>query len=104
MLNEAAPEAPAPPVVPLPAMAAMDMANQLRTVGTTLVSTVGGASGPLYGTAFLRAGAAAVFGDAQACTPWTYQSSFSSSSSDRVLPAATFSVPFWSLIGPAKAS
>jgi dihydroxyacetone kinase-like protein len=30
----------------------------LKTVGTTLVSTVGGASGPLYGTAFLRAGVA----------------------------------------------
>ncbi|TMB84098.1 MAG: dihydroxyacetone kinase subunit L, partial [Chloroflexi bacterium] len=30
----------------------------LKTVGTTLVSTVGGASGPLYGTAFLRAGMA----------------------------------------------
>lgn len=29
----------------------------LRTVGMTLVSTVGGASGPLYGTAFLRAAA-----------------------------------------------
>jgi dihydroxyacetone kinase-like protein len=28
----------------------------LKLVGTTLVSTVGGASGPLYGTAFLRAG------------------------------------------------
>src|SRR5205809_381306 len=37
-------------------MATMDMATQLRTVGSTLVSTVGGASGPLYGTAFLRAG------------------------------------------------
>ena len=34
----------------------------LRTVGMTLVSTVGGASGPLYGTFFLRFGAAA--GDA----------------------------------------
>ena len=33
-----------------PTMAAMDMAAQLKTVGTTLVSTVGGASGPLYGT------------------------------------------------------
>ncbi len=42
-----------------PAMATMDIAAQLRTVGTTLVSTVGGASGPLYGTAYLRAGAAA---------------------------------------------
>src|SRR5947209_13498870 len=39
-------------------MATMDMAAQLRTVGSTLVSTVGGASGPLYGTAFLRAGGA----------------------------------------------
>ena len=34
----------------------------LRQVGTTLISTVGGASGPLYGTAFLRS-AAAVAGD-----------------------------------------
>lgn len=42
-----------------PAMAAMDIASQMRTVGSTLVSTVGGASGPLYGTAFLRAGGAA---------------------------------------------
>jgi phosphoenolpyruvate---glycerone phosphotransferase subunit DhaL len=30
-----------------------------RTVGMTLVSTVGGASGPLYGTFFLRVGTAA---------------------------------------------
>jgi dihydroxyacetone kinase-like protein len=43
-----------------PTMAAMDMAAQLKTVGTTLVSTVGGASGPLYGTAFLRAGTAII--------------------------------------------
>jgi len=41
-----------------PTMASMDMATQLRTVGSTLVSTVGGASGPLYGTAYLRAGGA----------------------------------------------
>jgi dihydroxyacetone kinase-like protein len=41
-----------------PTMATMDMATQLKTVGSTLVSTVGGASGPLYGTAFLRAGGA----------------------------------------------
>jgi len=39
-----------------PTMAAMDIATQLKTVGSTLVSTVGGAGGPLYGTAFLRAG------------------------------------------------
>jgi dihydroxyacetone kinase-like protein len=30
----------------------------LKLVATTLISTVGGAAGPLYGTAFLRAGAA----------------------------------------------
>jgi dihydroxyacetone kinase-like protein len=41
-----------------PGMATMDISTQLKTVGMTLVSTVGGASGPLYGTAFLRAGAA----------------------------------------------
>ncbi len=41
-----------------PTMGAMDISTQLKTVGTTLVSTVGGASGPLYGTAFLRAGTA----------------------------------------------
>lgn len=35
-----------------------DIGLILKLVGTTLVSTVGGASGPLYGTAFLRAGAA----------------------------------------------
>jgi len=39
-------------------MATMDSSTQLKTVGMTLVSTVGGASGPLYGTAFLRASAA----------------------------------------------
>jgi dihydroxyacetone kinase-like protein len=38
-----------------PEMATMDAATQLRTVGSTLVSTVGGAAGPLYGTAYLRA-------------------------------------------------
>lgn len=31
----------------------------LKLAGTTLISTVGGASGPLYGTAFLRAASAA---------------------------------------------
>jgi dihydroxyacetone kinase-like protein len=33
-----------------------DLGAILKLVGTTLVSTVGGASGPLYGTAYLRAG------------------------------------------------
>ena len=40
-------------------VAISDIGATLKTVGTTLVSTVGGASGPLYGTAFLRAGLAA---------------------------------------------
>ncbi len=38
-----------------PTMATMDISMRLRTVGSTLVSTVGGAGGPLYGTAYLRA-------------------------------------------------
>src|SRR5215469_13978551 len=42
----------------LPGVAEADVGTILKTVGTTLVSTVGGASGPLYGTAFLRAGMA----------------------------------------------
>lgn len=33
-----------------------DIGATLKTVGMTLVSTVGGASGPLYGTAFMKAG------------------------------------------------
>jgi len=32
-----------------------DIGTVMKTVGMTLVSSVGGASGPLYGTAFLRA-------------------------------------------------
>lgn len=42
----------------LPTVVEADVGTILKTVGTTLVSTVGGASGPLYGTAFLRAGTA----------------------------------------------
>lgn len=42
----------------LPVQAEADIGSLLKQVGTTLVSTVGGASGPLYGTAFLRAGIA----------------------------------------------
>ena len=33
-----------------------DIGTILKTVGMTLVSTVGGASGPLYGTAFMKMG------------------------------------------------
>jgi len=36
-----------------------DIGTLLKTVGMTLVSTVGGAGGPLYGTLFLQMGAAA---------------------------------------------
>jgi dihydroxyacetone kinase-like protein len=36
-----------------------DIGDLFKTVGMTLVSTVGGASGPLYGTLFLRMGTAA---------------------------------------------
>ena len=39
----------------LPTIADKDIGTILKTVGMTLVSTVGGASGPLYGTDFLRA-------------------------------------------------
>lgn len=36
-----------------------DIGGLLKLVGMTLISTVGGASGPLYGTAFMRAAAVA---------------------------------------------
>lgn len=42
----------------LPDLVGKDIGAILKAVGMTLVSTVGGASGPLYGTAFLKAGAA----------------------------------------------
>lgn len=42
----------------LPTLEGKDCGTVLKTVGMTLVSTVGGASGPLYGTAFMKAGAA----------------------------------------------
>ncbi|MBA3944806.1 MAG: dihydroxyacetone kinase subunit L [Herpetosiphonaceae bacterium] len=43
-------------VAKLPTVADKDIGTILKTTGMTLVSTVGGSSGPLYGTAFLRAG------------------------------------------------
>jgi dihydroxyacetone kinase-like protein len=39
----------------LPNIAEQDIGNILKTVSMTLISSVGGASGPLYGTLFLRA-------------------------------------------------
>ena len=43
----------------LPELADKDIGTVLKQTGMALVSTVGGASGPLYGTAFMKAGAAA---------------------------------------------
>lgn len=40
----------------LPTVSEKNIDDILKTVGMTLVSTVGGASGPLYGTAFIKAG------------------------------------------------
>ena len=42
----------------LPGTAGQDIGGLLKAVGMTLVSTVGGASGPLYGTFFLQIGTA----------------------------------------------
>lgn len=44
-------------VAKLPAVEDKDVGTILKTVGMTLVSTVGGASGPLLGTLFLQLGA-----------------------------------------------
>ena len=43
----------------LPTVADKDIGNILKTVGMTLISSVGGASGPLYGTFYMRGGMAA---------------------------------------------
>lgn len=42
----------------LDGMAGKEPGDVLKTVGMTLVSTVGGASGPLYGTGFMKLGGA----------------------------------------------
>ncbi len=42
----------------LPGVADSDIGNILKTTGMTLISSVGGASGPLYGTFFMRSGMA----------------------------------------------
>ncbi|HMK92979.1 MAG TPA: dihydroxyacetone kinase subunit DhaL [Thermoleophilia bacterium] len=48
-----------------------DLGAVLKTVGMTLVSTVGGAAGPLYGTLFLRMGAAAGAAGELSLAGWT---------------------------------
>jgi len=42
----------------LPSVADRDIGNILKTTGMTLISSVGGAAGPLYGTFYLRSGMA----------------------------------------------
>jgi len=42
----------------LPSLAEQDIGSILKTVSMTLISSIGGASGPLYGTWFLRASTA----------------------------------------------
>ncbi len=42
----------------LPTVADKDIGNILKTTGMTLISSVGGASGPLYGTFYMRSGMA----------------------------------------------
>ncbi|MCZ7670632.1 MAG: dihydroxyacetone kinase subunit DhaL [Chloroflexi bacterium] len=42
----------------LPTVVDNDIGNILKTIGMTLISSVGGASGPLYGTFFMRSGMA----------------------------------------------
>jgi len=44
----------------MPEVADKDIGSILKTVGMTLIGTVGGAGGPLYGTLFLQAGAKSV--------------------------------------------
>ena len=48
-----------------------DIGALLKTVGMTLVSTVGGAAGPLYGTLFLQMGAAAAGSEELDLAGWT---------------------------------
>jgi dihydroxyacetone kinase-like protein len=42
----------------LPSMTNRDIGTILKSTGLALISTIGGASGPLYGTMFMRAGTA----------------------------------------------
>jgi dihydroxyacetone kinase-like protein len=46
-------------IAQLPSVADKDIGTVLKTVSMTLISSVGGASGPLYGTLFLKASATA---------------------------------------------
>lgn len=55
----------------LDAAAGSDISATLKTVGMTLVSTVGGAAGPLYGTLFLQLGSALAGAEALSAERWS---------------------------------
>ncbi len=55
----------------LPGVADKDIGTILKTVGMTLVSTVGGAGGPLYGTLFMQMGTATAGKTDLALADWT---------------------------------
>ncbi len=55
----------------LPELADKDIGAIFKTAGMTLVSTVGGAGGPLYGTFFLQAGAIAAGKTELSLADWT---------------------------------
>ena len=58
-------------VTKLPAAATQDIGSIFKLVGMTLVGTVGGASGPLYGTLFMSMGTAAVGKTELSLDEWT---------------------------------
>jgi dihydroxyacetone kinase-like protein len=60
-------------IAALDVLAAVSPGDLLKTTGMTLVRTVGGASGPLYGTFFLRMSAAV--GNAEALDPARFAAS-----------------------------
>ena len=55
----------------LTAVSDKDIGTIFKTVGMTLVSTVGGAAGPLYGTLFMQMGTAAAGKSELALVDWT---------------------------------
>jgi dihydroxyacetone kinase-like protein len=55
----------------LPGLAQQDIGAILKSVGMTLLSTVGGASGPLYGTFFIQLGTATAGKQELSLADWT---------------------------------
>jgi dihydroxyacetone kinase-like protein len=55
----------------LPTIGDKDIGTIFKTVGMTLVSTVGGAAGPLYGTFFMQAGSASAGKQELTATDWS---------------------------------